>query len=498
MNLAGTRVTVMGLGQFGGGAGVARWLAAQGAEVLVTDLLPPDRLADSLAQLRPLVDAGQITLRLGGHNVSDFTTCDLVVANPAVPRPWDNRYLRAARAAGVPITTEIRLLLDHLPRTQRVIAVTGTAGKSTTAAMIACALAATGQRVHLGGNIGGSLLPVVHTLAPDDWIVLELSSFMLYWLDPSLGRDPPTSPWAPAIAVLTGFSSNHLDWHGDVAHYRESKLNLVRYQPGEAACLYAVPGWPDARGLPRQARGVDASALDRIAAGPVRLRVPGEHNRANAALALAAVHAAVERSGADALPAALVRRAAAALAEFPGLAHRLQLVLKAGGVRVYDDSKSTTPQATLLAVHAFPDPARVHLIAGGYDKGADLRPVADLAPQLGGLYTIGATGPGLAHAARLAGAAHVFDCRTLDDAVARARSRTVPGDVLLLSPACASWDQFVNYQDRGDRFAALVRSAYASAPGTDPPACPKSEAPSSRDVGAASRSVPPCLRGPGP
>src|SRR5438046_9042478 len=124
-DLDSKKVTVMGLGRFGGGAGVTRWLASQGAQVLLTDLEPADKLADAIREIQDLVDAGQVTLRLGEHNVSDFTTCDLVVANPAVPRPWENRFLRAARAAGIPITTELRLLVEQLPGRGRTIAITG-------------------------------------------------------------------------------------------------------------------------------------------------------------------------------------------------------------------------------------------------------------------------------------------------------------------------------------------------------------------------------------
>src|SRR5262245_27359277 len=114
MDFAGRRVTVMGLGRFGGGLGVTRWLAPQGADVLVTDLDPAEKLTESRAGLRDLIDGGAVTLRLGEHNVSDFTTCDLVIANPAVPKPWDNRFLRAAQAAGIPVTTEVGLLLERL------------------------------------------------------------------------------------------------------------------------------------------------------------------------------------------------------------------------------------------------------------------------------------------------------------------------------------------------------------------------------------------------
>ena len=238
----GQRVTVMGLGRFGGGVGVARFLAKRGADVLVTDLSPPDKLADSIAKLQPLIDAGQVTLRLGEHNVSDFTTCDCVVVNPAVPP--NNRFLRAAHAAGIPITTEIRLLVERLPNRLRTIGVTGSAGKSTVTAMIGHVLekefAGEGEstpsrqdaktprkkrKVWVGGNIGGSLLEKIDEIGEDDWVVLELSSFMLERL-----RDQPDAPgvanekcrgrgrgWSPHIAVVTNISENHLDWHGSMA-----------------------------------------------------------------------------------------------------------------------------------------------------------------------------------------------------------------------------------------------------------------------------------------
>ncbi len=183
---AGQRVTVMGLGRFGGGVGVTRWLVQHTARVLVTDLQPQEDLRESLAQLSPLIDDGSVQLRLGKHIQTDFTTCDLVVANPAVPVPWNNSFLKAGRGAGVPITTEIRLLVERLNR-QRVIGVTGTAGKSTTAAMTHHILTEIGTASHLGGNIGGSLLNQLGESQLRDWIVLELSSAMLHWLGSDVG-----------------------------------------------------------------------------------------------------------------------------------------------------------------------------------------------------------------------------------------------------------------------------------------------------------------------
>jgi len=227
---AGKRVTVMGLGRFGGGVGVARWLAGQGARVLVTDAKSASDLAEPLADIQDLIDAGQITTRLGEHRETDFVEADLVIANPAVPEPWSNKYLDAAASAGVSVDTEIGLLIARLPGRARTLAVTGTVGKSTTTAMIAHALRQTGRRVALGGNIGISLLPTL-PIDAETWVVLELSSFMLYWL----GR---THKWSPAIAVVTNIGDNHIDWHGTVDHYVQSKQELLAHQqPGDVAIL---------------------------------------------------------------------------------------------------------------------------------------------------------------------------------------------------------------------------------------------------------------------
>jgi UDP-N-acetylmuramoylalanine--D-glutamate ligase len=419
------RVTVMGLGRFGGGAGVVRWLAGHGAHVLATDLQPPSTLGASLDELKDLVADGRIALRLGGHQVGDFETCDLVVANPAVPEPWENPYLRAAEAAGVPITTEIRLATERLRR-DRIIGVTGTAGKSTCAAMVHHVLGRSGRRAHFGGNIGGSLLNCLETIDRDDWVVLELSSAMLYWLGRDVGA-PGRPGWSPHVAVMTNFAPNHLDWHGTLEHYRRCKRSIFAYQrPGDHALL--------------------TDDLD-PAAPPVPLSIPGPHNQKNAQLAVAAACAA-----AGLIP----EKAAGTLSDFAGLPHRLQLVAEEHGRRFYDDSKSTTPPATCLAVEAFDDPARVHLIAGGYDKGVDLAGIASLADGLAGLYTIGTTGRRLADAAGPHSHAGYFE--TLDRAAEGAFGRMRPGDVLLLSPGCASWDQFDNYEARGEAFCRLVWS----------------------------------------
>lgn len=468
--LRGAKVTVMGLGRFGGGLGVTRFLAARGAHVLVTDRDTPESLAEPVKELAPLVEGGHVTLRLGTHEEADFIACDLVVASPAVPTPWNNRYLNAARAKGVPITTEIGLLVERLAR-DRTIGVTGSAGKSTTSAMLAHALrtgggVGGGGRVHLAGNIGGSLLPEVHRVGPDDLVVLELSSFMLHWL--AAHNEAGSEPWTPHLAVLTNIRENHLDWHGSFEHYRASKLAILRqHGVGVDAGVYVrTPDLSLDDTYPTTLHAIEpgeAWLAGRESLRPPALRVPGAHNQLNAVAA--AYAGALTLAGPTARPGdaafdAAARRCAAALATFDGLPHRLQFVGEARGVRCYNDSKATTPDATLLALDAFPDPARVHLIVGGYDKGSDLTPVARVAGGLAGLYTIGVTGPALAAAA----GSRAIACGTLDSAVRTALDRANTGDILLLSPACASWDQFTNYEARGQAFATLVREIGACAP----------------------------------
>ncbi|MBX3389171.1 MAG: UDP-N-acetylmuramoyl-L-alanine--D-glutamate ligase [Phycisphaeraceae bacterium] len=454
--LEGKRVTVMGLGRFGGGASVTRYLCERGATVLLTDIEPEEKLAASVAQIADLVRSGTVQLRLGGHNVSDFTTCDLVVANPAVPKPWDNRFLRSAWAAKIPVTTEIGLTIARLPNRARVIGITGSAGKSTTSAMIHHVLKQCGFATVFGGNIGGSLLGEIDSITPETFVVLELSSAMLCWLGDlarvgpaEFDHAPASEGWSPHVAVVTNLSPNHLDWHGDLAHYRRSKQELLRAQrSGDVAVL--PPGsesaeWKTNSGVERRVPRVEVSGL----------AIPGKHNRQNASVAIEAALAAA--SGLDRA------RAVNAVKTFAGLPHRLELaatISRAGGsVRCFNDSKSTTPEACLLAVAAFDEPGevgagRVHLIAGGYDKGSDLSAIGALARRLAGLYTIGKTGDAIAAASD--GAAK--KCGTVESAVASAIGAAKPGDVLLLSPACASWDQFENYEKRGELFVREVRA----------------------------------------
>lgn len=440
----------MGLGRFGGGVGVTRFLASRGAAVLVTDTSPADELKESVGRLAGLQG---VSFRLGEHRTEDFTSADLIVVNPAVPP--NNPYVAAARAAGVPLTSEVRLLVRHLPNRLRTIGITGSAGKSTTTAMIGHILHKTlgedrPRSVHVGGNIGGSLLGEIEKIEPEDWVVLELSSFMLEGL-----RE---EKWSPHIAVITNLQPNHLDWHGTFDAYRGAKQVIFDFQ--------REPDHDTAIGGP----GVHNVFVNRVSdfsffesgdaaiRPPIDLLIPGEHNRLNARLAAAAVKAAT------ALPE---RESWNALADFGGLTHRLQLVAERSGVRYFNDSKATTPEAAELAIKSFP-PGKVHAILGGYDKGSDLAPLARLAAHhCLAIYTIGKTGDAIAAASTSASAgqagfrppaprAEIIRCGTLDRAMAEIASRVRQDDVVLLSPACASWDQFTNFESRGAAFVEAV------------------------------------------
>lgn len=453
-----SEVVVMGLGLFGGGEAAARSLAEHGARVLLTDLKDESELEEALARLEPYLRDGRIRCRLGGHEIEDFAHARMVVVNPAVPRPWNNPYLKAARDHGARLISEIRLALGNTPASQ-VIGVTGSAGKSTTSSMLHHALERSGltPSARLGGNIGGSLLD--DPPDPSASLVIELSSFMLHWLatDATSVKDR----FSPGVAALTNLAGNHLDWHGDLDHYSISKSAIRASTPTcetpRFVTLFSAPAAPSPiAALPpwwridEQTRTWQTHMIPIIDAA-LRIPVPGEHNRANARLAVLSALAHLEVRGlGDASDPALAESITRTLDDFGGLPHRLCRLGVFGGLQCFDDSKSTTPEATLLALEAFDDAGRIHLIAGGHDKGSDLSPIAGRTSRLAGIYGIGKTAPQIC-----AGGGHA--CGTLQEAVRKAAGLAREGDILLLSPGCASWDQFANYEARGAAFKTAIR-----------------------------------------
>lgn len=450
--LRGKRAVVMGLGSFGGGVGVVRFLASRGATIRVSDPRSEEQLADSVAEL---ADVPDIDWRLGGQDWSHFEDAELVVVNPAV-RP-DHPLLSQLADRGVPLTTEINLFWQ-LNR-GRVIAVTGSNGKSTTTALIHALLEAGGRRSWLGGNIGCSLLPVVDQIESDDWVVLELSSFQLERLNWLQAR--------PDIAVVTNFSPNHLDWHGTLTSYAAAKQTILRWQTtSDWAVLNATdgnaPNWPgsgrrllfnacDQQRL-EHSTGLDGDTISVSIDGQLRsvstsgFRLRGRHNFENAEAAVAAAMIA----GVD---EASIERG---LSSFDPLPHRLQLVAEWEGRSFYNDSIATTPESAIAALDAFDEP--IVLLAGGYDKQVDLSAfAAAIGRRAKAAALLGATGPRLAEQ---------FNCQTppphlvatsFREAIGWAIEQSAPGAVVLLSPGCASYDWFQSFEDRGSQFVTIVR-----------------------------------------
>ena len=429
---ANRRVVVMGLGRFGGGVGVAEWLARQGARVLVTDQADAALLRDSIARL----DGLGVAFHCGGHDAADLDQAELLVVSPAVDKR-KSPFVAEARKRRIPISSEMNLFLERCRG--HLVGVTGTVGKSTTCAMLDAILRLAAQRGELGrgqarfgGNIGRSLLSELEEISSDDWVVLELSSFQL--------EDMAALEQSPPVAVITNITPRHLDRHGTFDDYQTCKLNLCRFQQaGDRVVLgSADPLLLDAVTAITDRTGARLVLADED--GELSLQVLGQHNRHNAAVA-ARVAALLGVSRATVVEA---------LAGFPGLPHRLQRVREVGGVTYYNDSKATSPEAVVAALECFEQP--VVLIVGGQERGNSWQPVSALrAERIKHALCIGETGRALADA--LTGVA----VPTLAEAVAEARRLAEPSDVVLLAPGCPSYDQFVNYEARGEAFMRLVR-----------------------------------------
>jgi UDP-N-acetylmuramoylalanine--D-glutamate ligase len=429
--LRNQRVVVAGLGKFGGQIAATKWLIEQGARVLVTDKSPADKLASSRKELEGL----PVEYRLGEHRAEDFTGADLIVTSPAIPP--HNEFLAAARNAGVPITTEVRLFLERCPA--RVIGVTGTKGKSTTTTLLGRMLSAR-FTTHVGGNIGRPLLLDLPKITRDDIVVLELSSFMLEYL-----RD---MNWSPQVAVVTMLAVDHVDWHGSAEAYLDAKRLILKSQ--KSTDIAVLPeGMPSTSDLLNVTRG--RVILFNTSGRPFELRVPGAHNQFNCRAAWAAAQAmGIEFDEAQ-----------SAVRDFAGLPHRLQLVHEADGVRWFNDSIATIPEAAIAALDSFPR-RTVLQIVGGSDKGLPFTALAAaLCERAKATLCIGATGEkimSLIGNSLTHGCSAVYNCGDLKTAMKMAKSIAGAGDVVLLSPGCASYDQFDNFEQRGNEFARLARA----------------------------------------
>jgi UDP-N-acetylmuramoylalanine--D-glutamate ligase len=438
-------VLVVGLGS--SGLAAARLATADGSEVWATDLRPEAELATEMADL-----GDDVRTFLGGHPESCLDGVDLVIASPGVPA--DAPLLELARQRGVEINTEIEFAWFHQPQAE-LVAVTGSNGKSTVTELTARMLVEADRSTVAGGNLGTPASQLVLDGGWESW-VLEISSFQSELL----------TAMAPRVAVFLNLSQDHLERHPDLDTYCAAKQRLFAFQTdADTAVLnFDDPMVAATRTAARIRSFSTSDSADAFLDGdelvldnaPIirssEVRMSGIHNLANA---LAASLAAVVLG---ATPAAM----AATLSTFEGLEHRHRTVHTENGVRWVDDSKATNVAATLAALRGYPDDS-LHLILGGRAKGQDFEVLADEVQRaVTRLYVIGEDGPAIA--AILAGSAPIEDCGTLAEAVRRARHHAASGEWVLLAPACASFDQFSNYGERGDHFTDLARQEVAPCP----------------------------------
>jgi UDP-N-acetylmuramoylalanine--D-glutamate ligase len=447
LELKGKKVLVVGLGKSGMAA--ALFLRHQGAQVTVSDV----RSAESLAKEIPaLLDEG-IMVEAGGHGLLTFRRQDLIVVSPGVP--LSTPELVQARAFGRPVIGELELAARFLKGS--ILAITGSNGKTTTTAIAGEILKEGGLPTLVGGNIGVPVVSLIEQSTDDTWSVLEVSSFQL----------ESTEEFRPRISVILNITPDHLDRHGSFEAYARAKerifatqteddfvvLNADNIRAAEAASRsLAKVYWFSIEHSVRQGSWVaDGYVVYRAAPGGeiervmplAKIPLKGEHNVENV---LAAVTAAR-------LAGVSVDSIARAVEKFQAVEHRLEFVATVHGVEYFNDSKATNVDATAKAVAAFSN--GIHLILGGKDKGSDYTTLSQLLRErVRAIYTIGTAAEKIE--SQLRGVVSIHSCETLDIAVARAAEAARPGEVVLLAPACSSFDQFENYEHRGRVFKDLV------------------------------------------
>ncbi len=443
MQLKGKNVLVVGLGESGKAA--VRFLISRGAHVAVTDQKGEENLADALSEFRGI----PLECHLGDQSAKVFEGRDLVCVSPGVP--GDLPGLLWARKRRIPVIGEMGLAVRYLQAP--MLAVTGTNGKSTTATLIAHLLKEGGEKVALAGNIGKPLLDLVGQRYR--FLVVEVSSFQL----------ETVTVFHPRISVILNVTEDHLDRYRRFRDYLQAKMRILKDQTYRDFVVYNAD---DARILPFVRRSsprkipfsIDSTLKQGLffASGRIvrrwknefedyplkKARLTGWHNIQNMMAAIGAVRAV----GLD------PDRVQQGLESFEGLPHRMELVAEKNGVRFYDDSKGTNVDAVVKSLRGFED-QKVLLIAGGRHKGGSYLPMREAVSQkVKRLFTIGEAAPRIAR--ELKGATEIREALTLDAAVQGAAEAARPGDVVLLSPACSSFDQFRDYKERGERFQQLV------------------------------------------
>ncbi|MBK8269954.1 MAG: UDP-N-acetylmuramoyl-L-alanine--D-glutamate ligase [Planctomycetes bacterium] len=429
-----------------------------GGEVLVTEQAVE---ADLIESKKKLADS-KVTYHLGGHKISDLKACDLLVISPAVDK-HKSPFVQEAIRLGVPISSEMNLFLERCRG--RIVGITGSVGKSTTTAMVGAILESASSRpewnhgkVWIGGNIGKSLLDDLGSISSQDIVVLELSSFQL--------EDAAQLRKSPSIALVTNVRENHLDRHGTLAAYAAAKANIHRFQSPDDWLILPFVGAEALPDVPTENRNMmrfsadeashgaaiesrDANGVARREVVPLKLSIPGLHNVQNAAGALAIARVLGVDDGI----------ATDALSRFTGLVHRLEFVREHRGVRYYNDSKATSPEAAMTSIRAFDQPVTV--LVGGSDKGGSFEQFGVSLQTGQGRYLHGATRDRITAAIRIASTGcgigpTLLPADNFATAVSNARELAKNGEVVLLSPGCASYDWFKNYEERGDQFRGIV------------------------------------------
>ncbi|MBN2337673.1 MAG: UDP-N-acetylmuramoyl-L-alanine--D-glutamate ligase [Acidobacteria bacterium] len=450
MSYRGKSVLVAGAGR--SGVAAARFLLSRGARVTLTDIRPRESLEPAVGGLEELAArSGELALELGGHREESFRRSDLVVVSPGIPLSLP--LFDASRAAGVPVIAEVELAYRHIEGT--LIGITGSNGKTTTTALVAHLASAAGRRCRAAGNIGTPLIRYAEDSAPGDLYAVELSSFQLEAID----------TFRPAIGAILNLTPDHLDRYAGFGEYVAAKQRLFMNQvDGDRAVLNADDARTAAMAAAVHSRPVLFSrrrSLERgafVRGGRVLYRsddgerdlfpveavgLVGAHNLENVLAACAmAILAGIPAEGLE-----------AGVRAFRGVEHRIELVAELDGVRYYNDSKATNVDATAKALESFP--GNILLIAGGRDKEGDFASLRPLVRQrVRRLVVIGEAADKLRRA--LADVTAVSAAGSMEEAVSACRREAGPGDVVLLAPACASFDMFRDYEERGRAFKEAV------------------------------------------
>ena len=447
MELKGKKVLVVGLGK--SGLAAALFLRRRGALVTVSDV----RSAEALAKdITALLDEG-IMVETGGHGLLTFRRQDLIVVSPGVP--LNTPELAQVKSFGLPVIGELELAARFLKG--KMLAITGSNGKTTTTALVGEILEKAGIPTLVGGNIGVPVVALIEQSTDETWSVLEVSSFQL----------ESTVQFRPSIAVILNITPDHLDRHGSFENYALAKERIFAAQHEDD---FVVLNADNARAAQAAARSVarvyffsmEHSVLRGawVEEGTIVFRT-GKDEPIEKIMPLSGITLKGAHNVENVLAAVCAARLAGATAEqvragvegFQAVEHRLEYVTTINGVEFYNDSKATNVDATAKAIAAFQ--TGIHLILGGKDKGSDYTQLSPLLrSRVRAVYTIGAAAAKIE--SHLRGVVSILSCETLDNAVDAAGSAARPGEVVLLAPACSSFDQFENYEQRGKVFKELV------------------------------------------